>query len=686
MQKEGKQLLVKVTEKVENVIDKTMIKMKELMDYILKIILRIIGIILVSIFFVFLLFPVLINLKFVNDFLSKTAIEAFIAITALVLFFIGCTWARAKNLWQRYKNTYKLEKPLFIYPDYILLFIIFSALLITLFQTKSIPNPSSEFKVFAYLNLILIGGWLLSSYFWKKKKKEQKEVLNIDIYSLSDEPIKFVEQDLLGREKFIGDLQQEIIELPFTDSFVFGLYGSWGEGKTSVINLLRDKFEDNEDFLIVNFDPWHFKDEEAILAAFYRQVEETLSQKFVFPDLKNTFTRYQKLISFGLSQAGIRIDLSHPEESLEGIRQRIESCITKTDKKIIILIDDIDRLQPEEILLIFKLVRLNAKFQKTIFLLSFDLSNVKGVLAQRKIIRGNISEKKTDLMHENIQNTSTEFIEKIIQKPIVLPKIEQFYLDRFLLFSDHLIPEYRISDLHSLLNDSTRITTFGIVKNVAATSLRIEDDKKSIEIEIDQIKQDIFKRLNIKNGEKIFVEGIYKDKKILIGEIGEIVRFRLSWIDIMHFELLKNKKINRQDVEEFDKEFVYLYRSQISKLIKTLRQAKRYINSFYSSLPSIVGEVDIKDFALLEFIKVFQIELYNDIFENWWFYVDQRTKDDITMNPLTFLPSNEADRKSKIIKGHVEEILIKYIDDPIKKDVLLAILKNLFPNVEGAFR
>ena len=84
--------------------------------------------------------------------------------------------------------------------------------------------------------------WFLSSYFWKERKREDTTLAKteIDLYSLSDEPIKIVKQDLLERTKFVEDLHKEIISLPFNDSFVFGLFSGWGEGKTSVINLLTN--------------------------------------------------------------------------------------------------------------------------------------------------------------------------------------------------------------------------------------------------------------------------------------------------------------------------------------------------------------------------------------------------------------------------------------------------------------
>ncbi|MBA7662598.1 hypothetical protein ES703_70627 [subsurface metagenome] len=553
--------------------------MKKLMDYIFINISHIVVIILVSVFFVFLIFPALINLEFIRNFLSATAKEPFIGITALALLFLIYSWTRAQSLWQRYKNIHKLEKPPFVYPDYIVLFIVFSGILIALFQANAIPNMSLEFRVFASFNLIFIIACFLSSYFWKKKK-EEREISNIDItYSLSDEPIQFDKQDLLGREKFIGDLYKEITNLPFTDPFIFGLYGSWGEGKTSVINLLRNKFKENENFLTVNFDPWHFKDEDAILAAFYSQIEQALSQRFVFPGLKRIFTRYQKLISMGLAQAGIKIDFSDTKESLEEIRQRIESYIAQTKKKIIIFIDDIDRLQPSEVLLIFKLVHLNAKFKNTIFLLCFDPIVIQNYLK------------------ENL-NADPEFLEKIVQKPVPLPAIEQRNIDQFL-------------DIH-----------------------------------IDRL-------------------------------FDELV-------------ILKEKR------EKFEEDFPYIYKTQVRKLFKTLRHAKRYLNGLRSTLPPIKNEINLYDFFILEVIRIFYPRIFNDIWRNPWFYLPLNWSDTTYfLSPFSF--ATKEDEKYSQIKEHIENIVKNEKEGEVLKELLEAIffveVKNAlgrgrtdYSNVAGSYR
>lgn len=529
--------------------------MEKLKSYIYKNIVRIIGTLLVSIFFVFLIIPALMSLEFVKTFSNTTAKEPFIAITAFVLFCAIYSWGWARSLWEKYKNTWGLETPQIVYPDYISLFIFFSILLIALFQTESVPSLSVGFKVFASINLMVLLGWFLSSYFIGKNKKKNDDAEDIDIHSLSDEPISLDKQDLLGRGKFIEDLYREITNLPFSDSFVFGLYGSWGEGKSSVINLLRNKVEKNIDFLIVNYDPWYFKDEEAILSSFYNQIEYALSERYIFSGLKRTFIKYQKLISLGLSQAGFKIDLLLSDESLEEIKQRIESYISRTGKKIIIFIDDVDRLQPEEALLIFKLVRLNAKFLNTIFLLSFDPIVVQNYL-------------KDDL------NADPAFLEKIVQKPVPLPVIEQKDVDRFL-------------DVH---------------------------------------------------------------------------------ID----NLFKEMKIPQNTIEKFEKEFPYIYQTQIRKLFKTLRHAKRYLNGLRSTLPPIKAEVHLYDFFILEVIRVFYPRVYSDIWRNPWFYIPLKWSD-TTYFLSPFHYSDENEKYSKI-KEHIESV----INSEREGETLKELLKTIF--------
>ena len=90
----------------------------------------------------------------------------------------------------------------------------------------------------------------------------------IKVKNLSDSPITDESQDCLRRVPFTESLYREIISIPFEDSFCFGLYGSWGEGKTSVLNLLKNKLQKNQEIVLFEFDPWYLASKEAILKNF----------------------------------------------------------------------------------------------------------------------------------------------------------------------------------------------------------------------------------------------------------------------------------------------------------------------------------------------------------------------------------------------------------------------------------
>lgn len=374
---------------------------------------------------------------------------------------------------------------------------------------------------------------------------------------LSDSPITAESQDCLRRVPFVEALYQEITKLPFEDSFCFGLYGSWGEGKTSILNLLKNKLKENQETILFEFDPWYFASKELILKHFLEGLGRTLRPS-VPKKLRKFFEKNFRKFSLGVTVLGTggQIAFEFEEKDLLKLKDEINAQIVKTEKKLVILIDDIDRLQLDEILLVFKLVKLIADFKHTVFLLSFDAEATKSVLQK--------------------QNKDIGYIDKIVQKPIPLPKVEQNDINQFL---------YSAFD-------------------------------------------ELFEKLNLDN----------------------------------------------QRIKEELKEFSLVYQQHARKLFITLRGIKRYVNSLLSSLPPVVNEVHLFDFLILEIIKVFAPGIYTDIYENWQFYVPQRTSNEseIWLNPLKLKKGQE---KETIVKEHIEQLL----QSEPQKEVFTNLLDSLFP-------
>jgi GTPase SAR1 family protein len=101
-----------------------------------------------------------------------------------------------------------------------------------------------------------------------------------------DQAIDKYEDDLLGRQNFVKNLAKSIEQYSGKDSFVIGLYGEWGTGKTSIINMLVDYLQDPKNQtsqehykspIIVKFNPWYFSGQEHLIRQFFNVLSSNLN-------------------------------------------------------------------------------------------------------------------------------------------------------------------------------------------------------------------------------------------------------------------------------------------------------------------------------------------------------------------------------------------------------------------------
>lgn len=336
---------------------------------------------------------------------------------------------KIQQLMYRYKNTFNNGNLPVTNIEY---FILSVSTISLLFLTNNILlslNTHDENIVSAfYGNYLLLPVLFLSFYiiylYSEYSKIKLKHINNLSSKNtpnkdnICKEPITSIKNDLLERETFINDFYNSIINNSSNESFTIGLYGSRGEGKSSAINLLYEKFnkEVSTDYLIVNFDPWCFNEKESILKGFYKQIDNEVNKYFIFNDLKYDLRKYTKELSYEISTSGLKVNLGLPlsnNGSAADIKARIQEHIEKLKyKKIIIIVDDVDRLETDEIFYILKLIRLNSNFKNTLFILSLD----KGAV-----------DKKISVELGN------DYLEKFIIKPIPLPGIREERLEEIFI-------------------------------------------------------------------------------------------------------------------------------------------------------------------------------------------------------------------------------------------------------------
>lgn len=258
---------------------------------------------------------------------------------------------------------------------------------------------------------------------------------------LPDYPIANTEQDKLRRAPLAKKIADTINSFQDKDSFVIGVEGVWGAGKTSFINLILNDI-DTEKVSYFVFNPWNFSDETSLLRDFFVQLSQAV-ESLVGKRFGKRMRRYATRIAdidLGVSVFGISINplkwfgFFAEDASLDGLRKELDNELSKVSKKIVIVIDDIDRLDQKETKLIFKLVKLTANFRNTIFVLSYDREQVEKRITDNEagIIGG-------------------DYLRKIVQVSFTLPIPDEQDI-RGILFSEldkainHFYPDKPILD------------------------------------------------------------------------------------------------------------------------------------------------------------------------------------------------------------------------------------------------
>jgi hypothetical protein len=227
----------------------------------------------------------------------------------------------------------------------------------------------------------------------------------------SDKPVENESQDRFQRYNFSKRIADTIIKRENSDGIVIGIYGAWGEGKTSVQNFIEQELKADESILIIKLNPWRYNDEEALIRNFLKKIADLLGQELEKKrnKLGNFIQKYGALGGFvGVDFTEIGKSLS--EIDLEDWKNKIDDFLKESTSKLIVFVDDIDRLDKQEIYSLFRLVKLTGDFSNTTYILSFDEMMVASAIGER-FGAGN------ELSGHN-------FLEKIIQVPLKIPQAQ----------------------------------------------------------------------------------------------------------------------------------------------------------------------------------------------------------------------------------------------------------------------
>lgn len=256
-----------------------------------------------------------------------------------------------------------------------------------------------------------------------------------------DRPIETAIQDRLGYAPFARAIAASIVKRAPSEGIVYAIHGPWGSGKTSAVNLLIEavgEMEARKDadhrIIVVRFNPWWFSEQSDLTKMFFSELASTLDKKATkkiaegLRKVGRQLTGSKDLLAglFGLVpgvgaaspivKAGLEALGPHLSEndSLDSARQDLIDAIKEQGRRILVIIDDVDRLPADEIKQIFRLVKSVADLPHVVHLLVFDR-----VVASRAV-------------GEPVTAEGPEWLEKIVQASFDLPPVHPVDLRQML--------------------------------------------------------------------------------------------------------------------------------------------------------------------------------------------------------------------------------------------------------------
>lgn len=242
----------------------------------------------------------------------------------------------------------------------------------------------------------------------------------------ADRPSSNPQDDLFGHAPFAESLAESICRYPGNNGLVLALYGPWGSGKSTVLSYVRHFLEqrpETQQPVIVNFNPWWFSGQENLARAFLGQLQAVLPAK------SEKFKKLGDLLGDFAEGVGGLIDLSgmtggagskigqliglvskRKPKDVPALKSEISKILREAGKRILVVIDDIDRLTPEETRQLFTVIKALADFPNVVYLLAFDREVAAQAIKQQSGMPGE------------------RYLEKIIQVPFELPPVDRVAL------------------------------------------------------------------------------------------------------------------------------------------------------------------------------------------------------------------------------------------------------------------
>jgi predicted KAP-like P-loop ATPase len=274
-----------------------------------------------------------------------------------------------------------------------------------------------------------------------------------------DRALNSGDEDKLGFREVAKRIATSVVDRASEDGLVIGVEGAWGSGKSSLLFLIADelgKLPEDRKPTVINFRPWLIGNRDALITVLFGELSRQLDQvalsagdatRISVAKAKEAGEALRRFMN-GLSKAGSAIEVvgdasgfgpirwagkglkavgelvgkKPPSPQLSELKDKLIKSLRDLGHRFVITIDDVDRLEPTEVIEILRLVRSVVDLPNVIYLLCYD----------------------SDILAHSIEKAASvksgqSYLEKIIQLTVMVPKPEPFQLRQWFTDDLHLI-------------------------------------------------------------------------------------------------------------------------------------------------------------------------------------------------------------------------------------------------------
>lgn len=235
----------------------------------------------------------------------------------------------------------------------------------------------------------------------------------------SDDPLVGDCGDSLDRGSFANAVVDLLEQVGGQEaSSVLGLIGPWGSGKSSLLHTVVDRLRkiqrSQRTWVVAEFNPWFYSDMASLQNGFFGQLSNAVKSGPSWRRLRNSIADFGQSVaplgSFG-SLAGVDASgaldgvarMIRGSTSIATIKSAVEKELRSVDRPILVVVDDVDRLDPNELLLLFKLIRLAGRLPNVYYLLAYDEDTLLDALSRTGLIGGDTPRRAIDYLEKIVQ-------------------------------------------------------------------------------------------------------------------------------------------------------------------------------------------------------------------------------------------------------------------------------------------